>query len=263
MPVQKVKPGAQVLLRHPSDRNVQTGENYPLMVLGYFPAGRTLFLAIDSTHRWRFRYGDRYLNTFWRNSIRWLALGRLKSGDRRYRIESSRSSYDIEDRVQLEVRVLDEDYRPSEDPTQTVWWSGPDGVERELELARETDRPGVYRGGLEVERPGLYRAWVEAKVAGRSQRVSATEFEVVLPSRENQDPSPDPETLRALAAKTGGMFLELPRARTLAGQFPGGEERREPISSRLEDAWDGWHTLLLALALLSAEWILRKRSELL
>ncbi len=263
MPVQKVKPGAQVLLRHPHDKNPQSGENYPLMVLGYFPAGRTLFLGVDSTYRWRYRYGDRYLDTFWRNSIRWLALGRLKSGDRRYRIESSRSSYDIEDRVQLEVRVLDEDFRPSEERTQTIGWSGPDGVEHELELAREGDRPGVYRGGLELDRPGVYRAWVLGRVAGRSQRVSSTEFEVVLPSRENQDPAPDPEALRALAAKTGGVFLELSRARSLAAQFPGGEERREPISSRLEDAWDGWHTLVLALGLLGLEWILRKRAELL
>ena len=263
MPIQKVKPGAQVLLRHPADRNVQSGENYPLMVLGYFPAGRTLFLAVDSTYRWRYRYGDRYLDTFWRNSMRWLALGRLKSGDRRYRIESSRSSYDIQDRVQLEVRVLDEDYRPSDEPTQRVGWNGPDGVEHELELAREPDRLGVYRGGLEVDRPGVYRAWVEGRVDGRNQRVSTTEFEVVLPSRENQDPSPDPENLRLLSAKTGGKFLDLAHARALAGEFPGGEERREPISSRLEDAWDGWHTLLAALFLLGVEWILRKRAELL
>ena len=263
MPIQKVKPGAQVLLRHPTDRNVQTGENYPLMVLGYFPAGRTLFLAVDSTYRWRFRYGDRYLNTFWRNAIRWLALGRLKSGDRRYRIESSRSTYDLEDRIALELRVLDEDFRPSEAQSQKIQWSGPDGAVKELELARERERAGVYRGGLEVDRPGVYRAWVEREVGGRMQRVSATEFEVVLPSRENQDPAPDPETLRAIAAKTGGVFLDLGHASALAGQFPGGEERREPISSRLEDAWDDWKTLALALGLLTAEWILRKRSELL
>lgn len=262
LPIQKVKPGAQVLLRHPSERNVHSGENYPLMVLGYFPAGRTVFLGVDSTHRWRYRYGDRYLDTFWRNTIRWLALGRLKQGDRRYRIESSRSSYDIEDRVQLEARVLDEDYRPSVEPVQTVHWSGPDGVEKTFELARDGEREGSYRGSLEVDRPGVYRAWLEGRVEGALQRVSTTEFEVVLPSREVQDPAPDPETLRTLSATTGGVFLELARARELARQFPGGEERHEPISSRLEDAWDDWHTLLLALGLLGAEWILRKRNEL-
>ena len=122
----------------------------------------------------------------------------------------------------------------------------------------------MFRSWLSEAMPtGVYRAWVEGRVAGRSQRASATEFEVVLPSRENQDPAPDPETLRTLAQKTGGVFLDLAHARALASQFPGGEERREPISSRLEDAWDDWHTLLLALGLLSAEWILRKRCELL
>jgi hypothetical protein len=233
------------------------------MVLGYFPSGRTLFLAVDSTHRWRFRYGDRYLDTFWRNAIRWLALGRLKSGDRRFRLETTRSTYDLDDRIQLELRVLDEDFRPAEDLTQKIRWSGPDGVVNELELARDRERLGIYRAGLEVDRPGAYRAWVENTTDGRTQRVTSTEFEVVLPSRENQDPAPDPATMQLLASKTGGAFLELGHARELAIQFPGGEERREPISSRLEDAWDGWNTLIAALVLLTAEWILRKRAELL
>jgi hypothetical protein len=257
-PVKKAKPGALTLLRHPWDRSPQTGESYPLLVLGYYPAGRTMFLGVDSTWMWRFHYGDRYHEAFWRNSIRWLALGRLKSGDRRYRLETSRTSYDLEDRVFLEARVLDEDFRPSQRGTQQVYWSGPDGQTQELELALTPDRPGVYRGGLQVDRPGLYRLWIETD----GQRVTATEFEVVLPSRENADPSPDPEDMRLLASKTGGRAIALANTAALADEFPGGEERREPISSRLEDAWDTWTTLLLALGLLSAEWILRKRVEL-
>ncbi len=257
-PVAKAKPGATVLLRHPWERSQQTGETHPLLVLGYYPSGRTMFLAVDATWMWRYHYGDRYHETFWRNAIRWLALGRLKSGDRRYRIETSRSSYDIEDRVVFEARVLDEDFRPSQRPSQKVYWSGPEGSIQEIELALSRDRAGAYRGGLQVDRPGLYRAWIQ--VGG--QRVSATEFEVRLPSRENADPSPNPQAMRLLASKTGGRALDLANVALLADEFPGGEERREPISSRLEDAWDNWTTLLAALGLLSAEWILRKRVEL-
>jgi len=266
MPIQKEKPGTEVLLRHPEDLSVQTGEHIPLMVTGHFPSGRTIFLALDSTYRWRYHYGDRYLETFWRNAIRWLALGRLKSGDRRYRLETTRSAYDLEDRVIFEARVLDEDFRPSKNPGQKIFWSGPDGTPREFDLGLVAGRPGVYRGGLLVDRPGIYRAWIEAEVRQgsetRIQRVSPTEFEVLLPSRENADPSPDPETLRLLASKTGGRALDLANAGRLADEFPGDEERREPISSRLEDAWDNWTTLLIALGLLATEWILRKRAEL-
>ena len=255
-PVERAKPGAEVLLRHPTQQN--NHGRYPLLVVGYYPAGRTMYLGVDATWMWRYHYGDRYHERFWRNAIRWLALGRLKSGDRRYRLETPRGTFDLDERVTLEARVLDEDFRPSERPSQDVFWSGPGGQTESLTLAGVPDRVGVYRGSLQLDRPGLYRAWIEAGDA----RVSTTEFEVVLPSRENANPSPDPEALRRLATTTGGRALALADLDELAAELPGDEERREPISSRLDDAWDHWGTLLLALGLLSAEWVLRKRVEL-
>ena len=258
-PIRRAKPGTQTLLIHPTDTNPSDGEPYPLLVLGYFPAGRTMFLATDETWRWRYHYGDRYHERFWRNAIRWLALGRLKSGDRRFRLETTRSAYDLEDRVSFEARVQDEDFRPARNPTQEVVWSGPDGDREILELGLLSGREGVYRGSLQPERPGLHRAWIEEG----GQRLASVEFEILLPSRENSDPSPDPETMAILAQKTGGMSLNLANIDLLGEEFPGGDERREPISSSLEDAWDRWATLLLALGVLSLEWILRKRAELL
>jgi hypothetical protein len=187
-----------------------------------------------------------------------VALGRLKSGDRRSQLDALRQQYNLDERVTLEARVLDEDYRPSDRPAQEARLAGPDGAETALDLVLVEGRAGLSRATFEVEDPGLYRAWIE--IGG--QRSAGTEFEVVLPSRENADPSPDPQTMRAIASMTGGTALELSAIPRLAAQVPGDEERREPISSELEDAWDHWGTLLLALALLSAEWILRKRMEL-
>jgi hypothetical protein len=239
-------------------RNSATGENHPLLVSGYFPQGRTLFIAIDETWRWRYHYGDRYHERFWRNSIRWLALGRLKSGDRRFRLETPRTSYHLDERVSLEARVLDEDFRPSEKPVQEISWAGPDGRPRMLQLSAVPDHPGVFRGALQLDRPGVYRAWIDE--AG--ERVATVDFEVTLPSRETANPAPDPDAMRGLAAATGGRAVPLARMADLAEEFPGDEQRREPISSRLDDAWDRWATLIAALGLLSLEWILRKRVEL-
>jgi len=89
-----------------------------------------------------------------------------------------------------------------------------------------------------------------------------TEFEVSLPSLETANPSPDPETLVLLAELSSGEALHLSELDALLETFPGGEERREPVSTRLEDAWDEWQTLIFALALLGFEWVLRKRVEL-
>jgi uncharacterized membrane protein len=257
-PVERAKPGAEVIARHPTLRNGATGENHPLLVSGYFPQGRTLYIAFDATWMWRYHYGDRYHERFWRNAIRWLALGRLKSGDRRYRLETPRTSYHLDERVTLEARVLDEDFRPAEKPAQEVSWQGPDGRPRTLQLAAVPERPGVFRGALQLDRPGLYRGWIDAE----GERVASVDFEVTLPSRETANPAPDPEALRLLASATGGRAVTLANLASLADEFPGDEERREPISSRLDDAWDRWATLLVALGVLSAEWILRKRVEL-
>jgi uncharacterized membrane protein len=255
-PVGRAKPTSEVLLRHPTDGNANG--RYPLLVVGHFPAGRTMFLAIDSTWRWRFRYADDYLERFWRNAIRWLALGRLKSGDRRFRVETPRSSYNLGERVPIEARVLDPDYRPGVDPTQTVHWQDPEGASGEEKLPLVAERAGLYRGALAAEKLGLHHVWIESEGA----RIASAEFEVVLPSRENSDPSPDPALMRELAVLSGGRSVQIGALQELGQEFPGGEERREPISSELEDIWDNWGTLALALALLSAEWVLRKRVEL-
>lgn len=255
-PVQRAKPGAQVLLRHPEAHD--THGKYPLIVAGYFPSGRTLFVGVDSTWMWRYRFGDRYHERFWRNALRWVALGRLKSGDRRVQLDALRSRYNLDERVTLEGRVLDEDYRPSEAQTLDAHLAGPDGPESELKLTLVPEHPGLYRSSFDVQRPGLYRAWTESN----GVRTASAEFEVTLPSRENSEPAPDPELLRRMAEASGGQAVELSSLGELARQFRGHEERRETISAELNDAWDHWGTLALALLFLCAEWILRKRWEL-
>ncbi len=254
-PIARAKPGAQVLLRHPDAENRHG--RIPLLVAGYFPAGRTLYLGVDATWSWRYRFGDRYHERFWRNAIRWVALGRLKSGDRRVQLDAEQSSFDLDERISLEARVLDEDFRPSEKPAVEARLQDPDGSVKPFTLVRVTDRPGLYRASFDVERPGVYSAWIESE----SRRVASTEFEVVLPSRENADPTPDPESMTALASLTRGRAVHVARIRDLAQEFPGGEEHREPISAELRDAWDRFGTLFLALAILAVEWVLRKRFE--
>lgn len=259
-PVLRAKPGAQVLLRHPEDGNASG--RYPLLVAGWFPAGRILFVGFDETWRWQYRFGTRYHERFWRNAVRWVALSRLRNGDRRVQIDALKARYDLDERVTLEARVLDQDYKPAEDAQQTARLTAPDGTTSVVQLERVPDRAGLYRATFDLERPGLYSAAIDLPAESGGARVASTEFEVALPSRENADPSPDPQTLSAISSLSRGRATDLAHVDDLMVEFPGHEERREPISSELDDAWDHWGTLALALALLSAEWVLRKRWEL-
>lgn len=258
-PVQGAKPGSQVLLRHPVASLGGGGERDPLLVTGYYPSGRTLFLAIEATNRWRFRYGYRYYESFWRNSLRWLSLGRMRSGDRRYELEALRTEYDISERVTFEARVLDEDFRPSGATEQEIVVRAPDGSDVPLVLPAVAGRKGQFRGTFQPERPGRYAVRIESETGETRVR---SEFEVLIPSREYADPSPDPLAMQRLAELTGGQAVTAVDWKRLEQAFPTGMERREPVSSQLEDAWDRWGTLIAALLVLSAEWILRKKAEL-
>ena len=257
-PTLGAKPGAQVILSHPGPSLSGQDTSDPLLVVGYYPAGRTMFLAHDESFRWKFRFEERYHQRFWRNAIRWLALGRLKSGDRRYSLEPLRPQTTLDQRVTLEARILDEDFRPSEAESQEAWLQREDGEREPIRLDSVSERPGLFRTNFQASQPGLYSAWIEEG----GQRLTTTEFEVVLPSAESRDPSPNPESLAALSELTGGLALNATNLTELDGAFPGNEERREPITSSLEDIWDHWGTLLLALGILSLEWIQRKRYEL-
>lgn len=257
-PVRGPKPGAQVLLRHPSASLSGSGERDPLLVAGYHPAGRSLFLGLDSTHRWQFRYEHRYHERFWRNVIRWLAIGRLKGGDRRFQLDSLEPEYGLDERVTLEARIQNEDFQPLEADSQEVQLEDPDGRRSTLVLDADPARPGVFRTSQDAGRAGSWRAWIEES----GKHLASTQFDVVLPSRENSDPSPDAPNLLALAQRTGGVAVAAGDLGPLLNALPGGQERREPISKELSDAWDRWSTLLAVLALLTLEWILRKRHEL-
>lgn len=256
LPVTRAKPSTEVLLRHPSDQNAYGFR--PLAVAGYFPSGRTLFLAFDSSWRWQKVFGPTYFARFWKGAVRWLALGRLRGGDRRFRLETTRSSYDLAERVVFEARVLDADFQPAEAASQPILVTAPDGAQASVELERFEERPGLYRGTFLAESPGAHSASIELE----GQRVASVDFEIELPSRENQDPSPDPAALATLAKLTRGSAVALGDLERLYAEFPGNEERREPVSARLNDLWDVWPTLFAALLLLAVEWILRKRLDL-
>lgn len=251
-------PGSQVLLSHPDITVGAHREPAPLLVAGYYPEGRTLFMAIDSTWRWRKRYRERYHHRFWHNALRWLALGRLRSQDRRHSLESMEPSYDLDESVILEARVLDDDFAPSEADSIEIQWQAPGAPPEPSRMTAIDGNPGHYRLRRNVERIGLYQVWMEKDGA----RLASTEFEVRMPSKETRDPSPDVAAMAALANVGGGRAVHLAQWGELLEEFPGEEERRLPVASELTDTWDRWSTLLIALALFTMEWILRKRYEL-
>jgi hypothetical protein len=260
VPVRKAKPGAEVLFRHPTRGN-RYGPHV-LAAVSYHPEGRSFFLGTDETWLWRFVYSDTYHERFWRNVIRYLALGRLRGVDRRYRIAAERSRYELNERVVLEARVLDSEFSPSTAASAKVFLVFPDGHKEETVLDRSPGEAGVYRVSFVAGIPGHYEAYLAEGDDREGKRVATADFEIVIPSRELADPVLDRETLEAVAAVSGGRYLPLGKIRDLERRFAGGGELRTPLSTEVRDLWDTAWVLAGVVALLGLEWFIRKRVQL-
>ncbi len=100
------KPGVgEVYAEHPLE-TAPDGRKSPLLVLGRFGAGRTLFSAIDDSWRWRFYTGESVFDTYWVQQLRYLARSK-KLGQRRLVFTSLRPAYELGRQIRLNLRILD------------------------------------------------------------------------------------------------------------------------------------------------------------
>lgn len=257
-PVAKLRSTAEALLTHP--QSVNDHGPHVLLATMYAPQGRTAFLATDETWRWRFRYLETYREPFWRGLIRYLALNRLRRSDYRFELSSDLSSYTIGQRMAITARVKDTEYQPLEADAFDVTIVRPDGSQDVLSLPR--DEPGTYRGSILAGEPGPYRFWLvdpdDVAAEPRSPRVVT----VTSPSLETDDAVLDELLLQRLAARSLGEYAPLEEAPRLLAGFDDPKSERPLDEPEREEVWAGFPQLGLLLALLAAEWVLRKRKNL-
>jgi hypothetical protein len=264
-PVQRAKPGATVLLRHPSDGNAY-GKR-PIAVTGPVPRGNTFFLATDETWRWRDPYAETYMDTFWRNVVRWLARGRLQRRNDLFELTVDKIQVETGDKVRVQLRVQDDELQPSAAQEQTVFLRQQDGAPEKRVLRAAQGEPGVYQASFTMATPGAFSFLAYANANPVDDVLARQDVIVRRPDREMADSSQDAETLRRIAAASrsadvGGRYVFLAEVDGLAADL----QARRPAESRQETrtrpAWDTGWSLAGILTVLAIEWLLRKRARL-
>lgn len=250
--VRKAKPGATVLFRHSDPARAVSGKAQPLLAWQYFAGGRTIFLGSDETWRWRTTTDEIY-DQFWMQTIRHLTEARLAGGKRSI-LQSDRQSYDFGDIVRLSALLQDESFQPLEDEVQAVTIDGPEGETEEIHLEKDTSAPGWYRGIFIPRALGSYKL----RLANGTTAV----LQVEPPEIEFRQPQLDEQSLKELAAITGGSYSPIWETKAIPGKI---DQKPEIIQSKDEPItlWDNWLSLYLLAGLLTLEWILRKLVQLL
>jgi hypothetical protein len=231
------------------------GGSVPLIVHQYYGLGQVLWLASDSTWRWRFRAGDQYHHRFWGQLARWAAVTNLAAGNAFVQFGPLKPQYGLEEVVEVQARwATRRDLAVEPDEAVVEILRGDEVVSR-MPLEPDPQRPRVSGGKVGRLPAGEYRARL---VLGEEDRERLeTPFSVLAPpSAELADVTANRELLQQLADMTGGRLFE-PATITELPQVLHPETARIELPQE-RTLWDRWPTFLLLVGLLTAEWIVRR-----
>lgn len=265
-PVQRPKPGAAVLLRHPTDSNAY-GKR-PLAVVGNYPRGTTLWLGTDETWRWRDPYAETYMDAFWRNVVRHLAQGRLQRRNDLLELSLDKTQIETGDKVRVQLRIVDSELQPTVAVEQPVFLRDQQNKTEKRILRAVPGEPGTYQATFTMADAGAFSFLVFANQNPADAVLAREDLLVRVPDKEMADSSQDADTLRRIAEASrsgdgaGGRYVFLSAANELAADFAKTKSYESREDTRTRPAWDTLWSLLLLLAVLATEWLLRKRARL-
>jgi len=218
----------------------------------------------DRTWRFRYRVGDTHHHRFWGQVMRWGVGEKLRAGDEFFRLGTDRVVYTPGMPIQVIGRVLNrEDGTPlkgvhlmailtPEGDTDTV-------LDRQR-LVYSEESNGLYEAEFKgLETSGRYTVHLHRR---DETRTIETQF-LVTPTRrpvELANVAATSEHLERVARLTGGRVIEPDEINQLLDAF--GEGRRTMQDRTERPLWDNPLLFILIVALLTAEWILRKKGNL-
>ncbi len=264
-PATRAKPTARVLMERGDQ--VSADGNQPLMVSGRFGAGSVLYVGFQGTWRWRpIGLQAQYFDRFWIQVVRFLVETRSLQGSRRGFIDREKTEYELGQRVNLVARLLDEQFKPSKEPTFDAIVKSDDGRTQTIKMKLLPNQEGRYEGAFPATRIGSYEATI--KIGDGSEKlIDPVTFRVVSPSAETGSYWLNEKLLRDISERSGGQYYRLDSIEKLPEALPNRVERFT-FNSPPEPLWDAspklrWLIFSLPVLLLTVEWAVRKWYKLL
>ena len=251
-PIHTVKPGATILLTgKTSDRQEQ-------VVLAYQRYGRGKSLAFPIQDSWIWKMDasmsveDTTHATFWRKLVRWLVDGVPEPVD----VTTSTDRVEPGESVKLTGEIVDPTFTEVNDAHVVAQVTSPSGKTTEVPLEWTVSKDGEYKGGFVADEPGIYQVKSTASRNGVDLGSSTMHARASAGDSEYFDAAMRASLLTRLAEETGGRFFTpstataLPEAISYSGRGVTVVEER--------DLWDMPILLMAILALIGADWGLRR-----
>ncbi len=246
-PIGGPRPGATVLALS----QASNGASVPLLAVQRYGRGRSMVFSGEASWRWRMMRPstDRSYELFWRQASRWL------SGDAPEPVTIALPDNPAPgDAVSIQVEARNAGFLPVADAAVSLTLTAPGGSQESL-----TMRPagtGVQAATFQADTPGLYRLHADARQGAASLGVADRWLYVGAADTEFADPRLNDAFLRRLARQSGGQYVpEADVDRVLTALSDTTPHTLEP---ERRDLWHQPWTFTFVLALLGAEWVLRR-----
>jgi uncharacterized membrane protein len=227
-----------------------------LVAVQRYGEGRSMMFTGEAAWRWRMLMpsADRSYDTFWRQAVRWLAIGAPDPIAIEPPTQASPG-----DTLQIRVAVRNAAFVGQANALVDVRVRAPDGRIEQLRAGASpnVEDDGRYVARFRPEQAGVYRISADARRGSAALGSASSVMLVGGSDMEMTDPRLNLPVLRRVAVASGGRLLSPGDGALLV------EALRDRIPAvRLAATRDLWHNAWsfgFIVALLGAEWILRRR----
>jgi uncharacterized membrane protein len=276
--VDRAKPGAVVLLQHPQVRT-RAG---PAVILAAqeIGKGRSMAFTSDTTFLWgdhfQTLWGEpihanrplseqncdaRYYKQFWVNAVRWLSANKFHRDQNLLVLEMARSHGAPGQDLPFTADLFNGAGEKVSDADVVVRL-----MEGDKEIARVKPRfqegTGSYRGSIRLDAPGKYVIRASAQITATELAESQALVVCEEMDQEWDDIRAKPELLRDIARWSGGLDLSELEKNPRAIKNALGGAQPFTVKYRRASLWDRTPWLIFLIGLLTAEWVLRRKSGL-
>ena len=249
-PLGAPRPGATILAL----TTAPGGGLFPVVAVQRYGQGRSMIFAGEASWRWKMLVPstDRSYEFFWRQAVRWLSAAAPDPVS--IRVPDAPEPGDA---IAIDVDARDAAFAAVADAAVDATLTLPGGATQPIKLRHADPAGGRYTAALAPEQPGLYRVHAEARRGAATLGTADRWMYVGGADREFADPRLNEGFLRRVARNSGGRYVRAADA----SKVPAWLEAAIPQSAAPErrDLWHEPWAFALIVALLSAEWILRRR----
>lgn len=235
-----------------------------LLIVQEYGKGRSAVFTADATWQWALKANQgETQKRFWRNLATWLTRSDYRDTDKAVFADAERLQYRVGEEAALRA-VVHETEKAGAALKRARIAVALNRLQNEVEAPVFKEDvgvgPGEYAKQFALGVPGGYRFRAEALADdGRVIDSDSVDIQVTAPDLEHDNPKANLSLLRRIAALSGGMYFDPEHA---GEAFQAVWRRQAGYQKTVTDVTDLWsHPWMLAvfIALLTLEWTLRKR----